>query len=182
MIGTRAQRRHRLHPWAKLPEGNPREPLGSGDLPTDGTDQPRPWIFGHDRPDGRDLRHLMSLGLPIFPMQQVLTARASLGLDRDHHIHLLDRHQDAGVPLVARLAARPTPTGLAPWPLAEGRRRIARRRPRGGARVLLHPLGHLLDRSLPALHEGLQHGAARFEHADVLLRLDGRTLPDLWWP
>jgi hypothetical protein len=132
-----------------------------------------PLIFGDHRPHWQDLGHLMTLGLEILTVQRVLAPRAPRRLDGNHHIHLFDRYQGSCLSLMAGLSAWPVPTGPAAWPFPRGLRRIARGRPRGGARVLLQPLGQVLDRGLQALDHGRQHGDARFEGMDILLRLDG---------
>jgi hypothetical protein len=126
-------------------------------------------ILGDDRLHGWDLGDLMPLGLAIFSMQGVLTAGAALGLDGDDHLHPLDRDQRAGVPLVAGLPAGPTPTGLVPWPPADGLGRIARRGPRRGARVLRQPLCQVVDRRSQALDDGLQRRPPAFERPDIVL-------------
>ena len=46
---------------------------------------------------------------------------------------------------------------------------------------MLQLLGQVLDSGLQALDHGLQHGDSRVKGTDILLRLDGRALPDLWW-
>jgi len=46
---------------------------------------------------------------------------------------------------------------------------------------LLQLLGQVLDGGVQALDHGLQHSDSRIEGTDILLRLDGQTLPDLWW-
>jgi hypothetical protein len=161
------------------PVGNPRGHRRAGRLATGRTDQAVHLILGHDGMYGRDLGHLMPLGLGIFPPQQVLTAVTALRLDGDDDVHLLHRHQDPGLPFMARLPAWATPRGPALRPFAQGVGRIARGRPRRGARGLLQALRQLLDRGLQVLHDRLQPGNARFERADILLGLDRRMLPDL---
>ena len=179
MRGARAPRGDGLHPWAQRPAGNAHRPCGARGLPTHWADQPMPLILGDDRLHGWDLGDLMPLGLAIFSRPGVLTAGAALGLDGDDHLHPLDRDQRAGVPLVAGLPAGPTPTGLVPWPPAEGLGRIARRRPRRGARVVLQPLGSVLDRRFQALDDGLQHRHPGFEGPNVVLDRSWGLVPQL---
>ena len=131
-------------------------------------------ILGHDRLHGRDLGHLMPLGLGIFPLQRVLAVVTALRLDGDHDVHLLHRHQCPGLPCMAGLSPGPTPRGLAPRPLAQGLGWVARRGSRRGARGLLYLLPQLLDRRLQRCHAALQR-------TDVRLGLGRDALPYLWW-
>ena len=147
--------------------------------PQAGQTQPVQLVLRDDRFDRWDLRHLMPLGLGILALQRVLAAAAPLGLDRDHDIDLLNRHQRPCLALVAGLPAGPTATGVATGPFRGGLRRIARRRPGGGARVLLQPLGQVLNRRFQALDGGLQRRHACFERTDVVLDGSRDLLPQL---
>ena len=130
-------------------------------------------ILGDHGLHGRDLGHLMPLGLRIRPLQWLLAASTALGLDGEDHVHLFAGHQAPRVSLVPGLPPRPTPAGLAPWPLGQRLWRVARRRARRGARGLLQLLPQLLDHRLQRRHPG-------FEGADVGLRLRRYALPEVW--
>jgi hypothetical protein len=79
----------------------------------------------------------MARGGGVLPAPRVLTAGALPWLHGNHHSHRFARHQPPAMPLVALLPARPTPRGLATWPLALGLGWLAGGWARGGARVLL---------------------------------------------
>jgi hypothetical protein len=121
----------------------------------------------------------MPLGLGIFTLQPVLAAAAPLGLDRDHHRHLLHRDQRPRVPLVARLPTGSTPTGVAAR--AFGRLgRVRRGRLGGIMRVAPQPLGQLFDSGFQRRDFRPQLGQRRGLRQDHLLRHWRRLIPYLW--
>lgn len=170
-----------LRPRTKFPGGDPRRHFHTGRFATHRADQKMLLIFGDQLSHWRDLGHLVALGLEILTAHRVLAMLASLRLDGNHHVHLFDRHPCSCLSLVTRLSAWPAPTGPTAWPFPSRLRGIARGRPRGGARVLLQPLGQVLDSGLQTLDYGLQHGDSRFEGLTILLDFDGQALPHLLW-
>jgi hypothetical protein len=121
----------------------------------------------------------MPLGLGIPALQRGAAAAAPLGLDRDHDIDLLNRHQRPCLALMAGLPAGPPAAGGATGTFRGGLRRIARRGPGGGARVVLQPLGQVLNRRFQPLDGGLQRRHACFERMNVVLHGSRDLLPQL---
>ena len=105
-------------------------------------------ILGHRRLPRWNLRHLMPLGLGILARQEMLAAWTALGLDGDDDLDLFDWQQRPRLPLMTELPAGSPSTGLTARTLAQRLGRIARRRARGGPRVLLQLLPQLVDRGL----------------------------------
>ena len=133
MVRSRAQGRDRLHTWATCPRGQSRRPLAPAQLSTGRADHAMPLIRGDHRLGRWDLGDVRPLGLGIVPPQGLLAAPAPCWLDRDDDIDLLNRPQRPRPPRMTGLPTRSTPTGLAARAFPDRRRRIARRRPRGGA-------------------------------------------------
>lgn len=181
MLRPRTPRGDRLHPRADSPSWDARRHRGPGRIATYRAGQAVQRICRHPRLHRWPLGDLLSVRLRIFPTPRVLATGAPRGLDRDPHSHCLHRSQGPGLPLVAGLPTRAAPTGLAARPFPGGLLRIARPGPRGGARGLRQLLGQVPDGGLQGLAHGLQHRDSRVEGTEVRLRLDGQTLPDLWW-
>ena len=179
MIGPCAQGRDRLDARAESPHWHTRGRLRAGLLAAGRTDQAVQLILSHDRLHGRDLGHLMPLGVRNLPLQRRLTAPAPHGFDRNDHIHRLHGQQRACLPLRAGLSTRATPRGLTPGPLVLGLGWVARRGARRGPRGLLHPLRQVPHRRLQALDGGLQCCHAGLEGADVVLGHTWDLIPHL---
>ena len=146
LVGPCAQSGAGWHPGTEGPHGHSHRQLAPRRLPAGWAAQLVQLVLRDDRFDRWDLRHLMPLGLRILALQRVAAAAAPLGLDRDHDLDLLNRHQRPCLALVAGLPAGPPAAEVATGPFRGRLRRIARRRPGGGARVLLPPLSQVLNR------------------------------------
>src|SRR5262247_4951024 len=90
----------------------------------------------------------------------MLAAGTAFRLDRDDDSDGRDGQQRPRLSLMTELPAGPPSTGRTVGTLAQRLGWIARRRPRGGPRVLLQLLPQLVDRVLHLLHGGFQtlHG------------------------
>jgi hypothetical protein len=128
----------------------------------------------------------MPLGLGILARQEMVAAWTALGLDWDDDIDLFDWQQRPRLPLMTELPTRSPSTRLTAGTLAQRLGRIARRRPRGGPRVLLQSLLqlgdrglYLLDRGFQPLHSLLQEVYPCLKRPDVGLRLRWDMLPHL---
>jgi hypothetical protein len=132
-------------------------------------------VLRHYRAYEGYLEHLMPLRLRVITVQRLLATGARRGLERDDLVDLCHRHQRPGLATVPGLPTRPTPTGETATALTLAGGRITRRRPRGGARVLMQ----LLQQSL---HGCLQRRHTGFEVQDIGLSLRRCALPDLGWP
>jgi hypothetical protein len=170
----------RLHPRAEVAHGDPRRKCSPSACPTDQTAQSVQLVFGYHRLYGCNLHDLMPLRLGILPLEWVLAMPALAGLHGYDALHLFHGEQRPGLPLMPKLPPWSPSAGVESWPLHAHLGRIARRGPRGGTRVLLHPLFQVLDGCLQPLHGRLQGCHPRFEGANVALDGCRDLLPQLW--
>jgi hypothetical protein len=180
MIGAGAQRGNRLHAWAKLSHGNATRQFRPRGRATGGTDQSVQLIFGHDRLDGRNVRHLMSLGLRILPAQRVLAVQTLHRLEWNPDVHRFHRQQNPRLALMARLPARLAPTGFAAWPLAYGVGWIGRGRLRRVPRSAPQAPGQFFHRRSQLGHFCPQLGDRHCLRHNQLLRRWRCVFPYLW--
>ena len=171
-IRTRAQRYDSLHAWPKASRWYPEREGGSRGGPTGGAHKAVQLILGDYRLHRGQFGHLMPLRLAILAGQGVPTARAVCGLNREHRLHVFQRHQRPGLAVVPWLPPRLAATGRAALPWSTRHRGITRRRLRGVLGVHPQPLQQALD-------GGLQRRDPCFECTDIRLRFGWGAFPHI---